>query len=88
MIQWNRYFDNYQEFIISQVRSGSSFRDTMTVRACPITFHYLAHIWYIIQVLGPLKMTSCRPLERVIGLYKKKKYHIRCLVQVFVSVKK
>jgi hypothetical protein len=45
----------------------------MKLRATPITTHYLGHIAYIINRLGPMPGYSCRSMERTIGLYKSKK---------------
>jgi hypothetical protein len=44
----------------------------MTIRACPITTHYIGHIGYVVKMLGPLAAHSCKSMERTIGLFKKK----------------
>jgi hypothetical protein len=41
-------------------------------KCCTINLHYLGHVSFMIQCLGPLPIFSCRSLERTIGHYKSK----------------
>jgi hypothetical protein len=44
----------------------------MGTNSFTINQHYICHISSIIQHLSPLKNISARPLERIIGVFKKK----------------
>lgn len=44
----------------------------MGVNSFTINQHYICHIGSIIQHLGPLRNISARPLERMIGVFKRK----------------
>ncbi|SAM04410.1 hypothetical protein [Absidia glauca] len=60
--------DSFQEFLIERIQL-----ETLNRRCFKINIHYLGHIAYMVQRLGPLPSYSCRPLERTIGYYKDRK---------------
>ncbi|SAM09683.1 hypothetical protein [Absidia glauca] len=59
--------DNFQDYLAWNITAGHLNR-----KCCTINLHYLGHVSFIIQCLGPLPIFSCRSLERTIGHYKSK----------------
>lgn len=59
-----RYFKKWHDFLRSQIAMGR-----INERVFTINNHYLSHIKYIIQEMGPLRYISCRTSERRIKRY-------------------
>ncbi len=59
------------EEIEHKIQVWTSFiKENMPPNVHTVTQHYLQHVVYIIKQLGPMRMFSCRPLERMIGMIK------------------
>ncbi|KAI8093610.1 uncharacterized protein BX664DRAFT_111023 [Halteromyces radiatus] len=62
-----RSMSGFQKLLITATREK-----TISRRVWRITIHYLGHIAYIIERVGPMNVYSCRSMGRTIGAYKKK----------------